>query len=97
VDILTDPTRWWAQAECLEEDPELFYPAHRKEREELEREALLVCGMCPVRVECLQDELRHGEANQHGTRGGMTEGERRALLRSQRRAIARSARAGVAA
>lgn len=79
---------WQLRAACGEEDPELFYPEFRSERDELEREALLVCALCPVRAQCLSDELRYGELEQWGTRGGMTESDRRDLLRAQRRRVA---------
>lgn len=94
MDILAeriDPARWRDIAACLEEDPELFYPVFEGEREPLEREALLVCGVCPVTALCLRDELRHGEVHQFGTRGGMSEDARRALLRRARRTAGRTA------
>lgn len=97
MDIVMEPARWQHQAACRDEDPELFYPAFEGERAALEREALLVCGWCPVTALCLRDELRHGEAHQFGTRGGMSEDARRALLRRARRTAPRTVVAAAAA
>lgn len=45
--------------------------------------ALAVCADCTVRVECLEDALRHTE--QHGIWGGFLPDERRKLKRARER------------
>jgi WhiB family redox-sensing transcriptional regulator len=67
-------TDWISQAACRETDPDaLFVQGAAQNR------AKLVCGGCPVRVECLADALDN--RTEFGVWGGMTERERRALLR----------------
>jgi WhiB family redox-sensing transcriptional regulator len=65
---------WRRDARCRRGDPnELFVTGARQ------REARVVCRVCPVRTECLAHALDH--RIEFGVWGGMTERERRALLR----------------
>lgn len=77
---------------CLGMDTEIFYPVHVSSADKpptaQEREALAICGRCPIREFCLDDELRHGARHQHGVIGGMTENQRRALLSTHREQVA---------
>ena len=64
---------WWFEGLCAQTDPELFFP----EKGGSVREAKAVCAECPVRVECLEYALAHGE--RFGVWGGLSERERRRL------------------
>lgn len=90
--------RWWDEATCA--DPRIApifkqtIVFKRRVREDhvspLERDALAICATCPVRRECLDDEMtrmRTGETNlTFGVIGGTVPHQRYTLLRSQRRA-----------
>lgn len=39
---------WHEFASCADKDPEIFFPLDRVKA----RDAVIICGMCPVRVEC---------------------------------------------
>jgi len=68
---------WRTRAACRGRSDVNFFP----ERGESIRAALVLCGGCSVRTECLQEALTH-----HGTLGvwgGMTERERKRLKRRQ--------------
>ncbi|MGH8908799.1 MAG: WhiB family transcriptional regulator [Egibacteraceae bacterium] len=75
---------WRAKAACLDEDPELFFPAGSTGRaiEQAER-AIAVCARCPVRSACLEWALDTGQ--DAGVWGGTSEDERRAVRRAGRR------------
>ncbi|MCH5672161.1 WhiB family transcriptional regulator [Streptomyces gilvus] len=78
---------WRDQAACRNEDPDLFFPIGTSGPALLQTEqAKAVCARCPVRDECLEWALDHGEIL--GVWGGTGEMERRALQR-RRRAAAR--------
>ena len=71
---------WHAQAACLAEDPDLFFPVGKgADAQAQERHAKIVCFRCPVRVACGQAALDRREPI--GVWGGMSEVERRAILR----------------
>jgi len=74
---------WRYRAECLSEDPELFFPVGISGPAQLQvDEAKAVCRRCPVRAECLRWAL---DSNQDaGVWGGASEGERRAMKRRGR-------------
>lgn len=67
---------WTAYGLCGREQPEALFVSGAAQRQ-----ARLLCGRCPVRVECLVDALDHRVP--FGVWGGMTERERRALLRAR--------------
>ena len=50
------------------------------------KEALKTCAGCPVRLLCLNEELRRPQVDQHGIRGGMTARRRKLVLRERRNA-----------
>jgi WhiB family redox-sensing transcriptional regulator len=65
---------------CRQFDPELWFPVgHGPAALRDTAQAKQVCGLCPIRWECLQDALAH--ATPYGIWGGQTEEERRATLR----------------
>lgn len=79
-------TEWWIDAECMQYDPELFYP-DPSDKEGTD-EALSVCRACPVVKQCLQETLRveasSHAADRHGIRGGQTPTDRANIYRSTR-------------
>lgn len=87
---------WVKDAECAKPDvdPNLFYPT--KGGVSPDDKAKKVCGDCPVRELCLEDAIEW-EAGQstdvrrdvYGTRGGMTQKERRRLVQQRRVAAKR--------
>lgn len=96
MSMMTDPEvpgeDWRAGAACADTDLVLWYGPpepdepggyreSRDQREWRERRAARICDSCPVRRECLTEELRRPASEQWGVRGGMTERDRRALLR----------------
>lgn len=95
------PEDWpgWESRPCLGTDLVLWYgppeagdgPGGYREpadqRAWRERRAKQICMSCPVRVPCLEAELRLPIRDQWGVRGGMTARERRALLRARARGV----------
>lgn len=69
---------WRAQAKCLGEDPELFFPISDNETAKIAR-AKRVCGGCPVRERCL------ASAAPVGIWGALTETERKDRVSAARR------------
>lgn len=67
-----------ARAACADADPDLFFPEPNTAAEQI-TQAKQVCAVCPLKQTCLEDAMRHGEAD--GIRGGLTVEERQALLR----------------
>lgn len=83
----TPPSRyeWQADAECRNEDPELFFPVGQGAPAIQEIEAAkAVCRRCASTVECLTYALDNDE--RFGVFGGLTEEERRNLKRRNQRA-----------
>lgn len=76
----TLPGGWQDSAACRDADPELFFATDEASR----REALTLCGACPVRMECLEHALNQREV--YGVWGGTDENERKRLARRRRRA-----------
>jgi WhiB family redox-sensing transcriptional regulator len=82
---------WRHKAECLDEDPELFFPIGGNTAWALvqQEEAKQVCRRCDVREQCLAWALEAGQ--DHGVWGGLSEDERRALKRRNGRQRTRTA------
>lgn len=59
----------WTRGACRISDPELFF------RVDDEDHAVAICGVCPIRLECLNHALNKPE--RFGVWGGTTESERR--------------------
>lgn len=81
-------SRWQADAKCLDEDPELFFPDRDKNAYRfVAAQAKAICfgrdgrPACPVLEQCLQDALDTEEL--FGIRGGLSHRERNALLRKR--------------
>lgn len=79
-------------AACAEMDQVLFFGPDEDEyvepvdqRQWRERRAKEVCAQCPIRTQCLAEELALPAIDQHGLRGGKTAGQRRRLLRKWRK------------
>lgn len=76
---------WRDRAECLGEDPELFFPIGNTGPAILQIEdAKAVCLRCTVVDTCLKWALESGQ--DAGVWGGLSEDERRALKRRTARA-----------
>jgi WhiB family redox-sensing transcriptional regulator len=77
LDILSAPIideRPWAVfASCRGERGMIFFPQNKAE----EKTALAICGICPVRQDCLDHALATNE--RFGVWGGTTEKQRRKL------------------
>lgn len=68
----------WKQAGlCCQVDNDMFYPEKNDAAGAIL--AKRVCGLCEVRVRCLEVALARPE--RYGVWGGMSENERRKLLR----------------
>jgi len=77
---------WRDRAECLAEDPELFFPIGVTGPAVAQvREAKAVCARCPVLTTCRDWALENPALAQYGVFGGMDEDERRSELRRRRR------------
>ena len=77
---------WRTRAECLDADPELFFPIGTTGPAISQVEnAKKVCRRCHVREECLAWALEAGQ--DHGVWGGLSEDERRALKRRNARLV----------
>lgn len=77
---------WIRLAACRAVDGEVFFPVHESKPGQCptggEREAVAICGTCPVRVSCLGWALEVGEV-EFGVLGGLTASERTTLLQRQ--------------
>jgi WhiB family redox-sensing transcriptional regulator len=70
-------TKWWDNAACGSEDPELFFPregATSEEKRNAEWTAKRICLHCPVRGRCLQVAIERDET--YGIWGGLSARER---------------------
>ena len=67
---------WSAFATCQETKDVSFFPQNKAQ----ERAAVAICGICPVREECLDHALATNE--RLGMWGGVSEKQRRALARA---------------
>ena len=65
---------WREHAACRGADPDLFFPPEDGGKAQA-RKAKAICAACPVRIECLDYALRHGE--HWGVWGGVAERDRR--------------------
>jgi WhiB family redox-sensing transcriptional regulator len=73
---------WPDHAACKGVTPSLFYPEKGGGHSDAKR-AKAFCNVCPVRAECLADELERGITGQYGVRGGTTPEQRRKMIRDQ--------------
>jgi WhiB family transcriptional regulator, redox-sensing transcriptional regulator len=75
---------WRAEAACMNEDPELFFPIGTTgPAVDQAHEAKRVCARCVVREPCLEFAL--DTRQDAGVWGGLTEDERRSLRRARQR------------
>lgn len=74
---------WYERAVCRGHPVGTWHPCLRGETiENSYRIARAVCHRCPVRLDCLEHALTHGEP--YGMWGGTTPDERRAIRRQRR-------------
>ena len=78
------PDHWSLRARCSRVDPELFFPTNHCPDEA--RYAKAICGVCPVRLECLDDAMAYESgadgAMRFGILGGLDSRQRHALART---------------
>ena len=72
---ILDERPWAVYAACKDEQSMVFFPQTKAE----ESTALTICGICPVREDCLDHALESKE--RFGVWGGTTDKERRKLTR----------------
>jgi WhiB family redox-sensing transcriptional regulator len=76
---------WQHHANCLESDPELFFP--QRNENDLKSlavlEAIRICSQCDVRDTCRQVAL--DSKHQYGIWGGTTPNQRTAISRKEQR------------
>lgn len=70
---------WHAEAACLDEDPDLFFP--ETGQAEKVRRAKRVCARCPVAEPCLREALYRSCADDVGVWGGTSARDRVVLRR----------------
>lgn len=75
-DIMEMRPKWWQEAACRRQPLEIFFPADARSS----RPAKIICGVCPVRQQCLDYALQ-ADPPLKGIFGGMTEQERRTARR----------------
>ena len=81
------PQDWMAQALCAEIDPDLWYPDPGDAA--TARAAVAVCGVCPVRAECLDYAMAtETQGGRHGVWGGLIPNARDRLWHEQRKEAA---------
>lgn len=73
---------WKDKAECLDADPDIFFPPEGVNI----REARAVCARCPVQEECLEYAIKHNI--EFGVWGGMSVIQREQLARKRRLRVA---------
>jgi WhiB family redox-sensing transcriptional regulator len=85
VSIQLSPVAWQLQAACRGPQSEVFFPPSQSERKhdrlERERRAKAICGICPVRSDCLSYAMEIRES--HGIWGGLSESERKSMMERQ--------------
>ena len=79
------PAIWQRQAACRGPQSDVFFPPSQTERKhdrlDRERRAKAICGICPVRTQCLDYAVEIRES--HGVWGGLSESERKSMLERQ--------------
>jgi WhiB family redox-sensing transcriptional regulator len=68
---------WVEDAICPQTDPEMFFPSRGGPTKDAKR----VCGMCPVRAQCLEWALEDPDLD--GIWGGTSYRERQALRKTR--------------
>ena len=76
---ITVESDWRHKGACQGLDPAIFFP----DSEENIALAKEICGLCPVRLTCLEHALASREKD--GIWGGTTDKERRRIIRQRRR------------
>lgn len=85
MSIQLSPVAWQHRAACRGPQSEVFFPPSQTERKherlDRERRAKAICGICPVRSDCLDYAIEIHES--HGVWGGLSESERKSMLERQ--------------
>lgn len=68
---MSDPHAWRDRAACTGQDVETFFPRQGTHQPAVDRVIATWCAPCPVRVDCLADELAHPPTRRGGVRGGV--------------------------
>lgn len=76
---MSGDTAWFAKANCLGLNPDLFYP----ERGAVPHQARAICDRCVVRDDCLEWALERPETL--GVWGGKSDRQRRQIRATRRR------------
>lgn len=95
MDILQQ--EFWRDAECRNDDPELFFYAdgmHGNPQTLRDESAKKVCDRCPIVSQCLEYALEYEE--KFGFWGGLTERQLRAERSQRKRVTASISRVAVA-
>lgn len=79
MDAWPEPPAWMGDALCAQTDPEIFFP----DKGGSTRAGKRVCGVCPVRDECLEYAITADV--RVGLWGGLSAGERLRLVRERRK------------
>ena len=75
---------WRADAQCLDEDPDLWFPVAENPAHHTWDEPRAICSACPVVAQCLDDALAtETTSTRFGIRGGMGPDEREAEARTR--------------
>lgn len=82
---------WRERAACVGTDLRIFSPEGRGPEGGANPVAEAICNRCPVRTECLEDELATGSLVQYGWRGGKSPEERARIIRKRKRTRGRAA------
>lgn len=70
-----------SKANCIDKDPNLFFPENVFAQKYSIMLAKAICQSCEIRTECLQTAL---DNNEYGIWGGTTDEERKRLRRKLR-------------
>ena len=87
--LLPAPGAWAESALCAQTDPDAWFPD--KGQHVAARNAVKICGRCPVRAECLEYALSGADSwggIVHGVWGGTTPRERIQIRRKRKEAAA---------
>jgi WhiB family redox-sensing transcriptional regulator len=75
---------WREHAGCRDTDPAIFFPMSRGGSAAGYTAVSKLCGDCPVRGDCLEEELAKGLSGQHGWFGGLSPADRKQIIRRRR-------------
>ena len=68
---MSDPHGWRDRAACNGQPVDMFFPGRGDNWRHIRRVIRTWCVPCPVRAECLEDEMRQPVSKRVGIRGGV--------------------------